>query len=154
MASHVACDLGKGTHAPLPQGIDMKRARRLRIFSLTDNVPMITAWANDSAYEDIFAEQLDNFIQSKDVAFGISGSGNSANVLKGLRLAREKGATTVGLTGFNGGKMAELLDYAVVVPSQSMQRIEDAHLVLLHLIFLDFRQRVISGHASAQLAAI
>ena len=150
LASHLACDLGKGTHSPKPDSLDLSGVKRLRVFSVTDNVPMITAWANDSQYEDVFAEQIENFIQPNDVAFGISGSGNSPNVLKALRLAREKGAITVGLTGFRGGKMEELLDFAIVVPSENMQQIEDAHLVVAHMVFLDLRQRVTNLSLAAQ----
>jgi D-sedoheptulose 7-phosphate isomerase len=142
LASHLACDLGKGTHAPCPPTLDMSGVRRIKVFSVTDNVPMITAWANDAAYEDIFVEQIENFIRPGDVAFGISGSGNSPNVLKALQLARERNATTVGFTGFQGGKMRNLLDYGIVVPSNSMQQIEDVHLVMGHLVFLNLRDRV------------
>jgi D-sedoheptulose 7-phosphate isomerase len=144
LASHIACDLGKGTHSPCPSNVDMSGVKRLKVFSVTDNVPMLTAWANDAAYEDVFAEQIENFVQPGDVAFAISGSGNSPNVLKALRVAREKGATTVGLTGSLGGKMKELLDLAIIVPSDSMQHIEDAHLVLSHMIFLNVRARIVS----------
>jgi D-sedoheptulose 7-phosphate isomerase len=110
--------------------------------SLTDNVPTLTAWSNDSSYEDVFAEQMVNFIQPRDVAFAISGSGNSPNVLKALALARRVGAVTVGLTGFQGGKMKNLLDCGIVVPADNMQQVEDCHLVLAHLIFLDLRERI------------
>jgi D-sedoheptulose 7-phosphate isomerase len=142
LASHFACDLGKGTHAPCPDGLDMRSVPKVKVFSVTDNVPMITAWANDAAYEDIFTEQMDNFLQPHDVAFGISGSGNSPNVLKALELARRRGATTVGFTGYQGGKMKALLDHGIVVPSNSMQQIEDVHLILAHLVFLNVRDRV------------
>ena len=142
LASHMACDLGKGTHSPQPSGAFLDGVKRLKVFSVTDNVPMITAWANDQGFEDIFAEQIGNFIGPGDVAFAISGSGNSPNVLKALRLARAKGAVTLGLTGMGGGRMKALLDHGVVVPSHSMQQVEDAHLVLAHMIFLSFRQRV------------
>ena len=140
LASHLACDLGKGTHHP--GSLEMSGVKRLKVISLTDNVPMITAWANDSSYEDVFAEQMVNFIQAGDVAFGISGSGNSPNVLKALELAKKAGATTVGITGFRGGKMNALLDWGIVVPSDNMQQIEDVHLVLAHMIFLDLRRRI------------
>ncbi len=140
LASHLACDLGKGTHNPGSLG--MGGVKRLKVISLTDNVPMITAWANDSSYEDVFADQMVNFIQAGDVAFGISASGNSPNVLKALELAKKADATTVGITGFQGGKMNALLDRGIVVPSDNMQQIEDAHLVLAHMIFLDLRQRI------------
>ncbi len=142
LASHMACDLGKGTHCPRPDFMAAKGVKRLRVFSLTDNVPIMTAWANDAAYEDVFAEQIENFLQPGDVTFGISSSGNSPNVLKALKLGREKGAITVGLTGFQGGKMNDLLDCGVVVPSNNIQQIEDAHLVLAHLIFLNLRERI------------
>jgi len=142
LASHMACDLGKGTHCPRPEGIGMNGVKRLKVFSVTDNVPMITAWANDSAYEDVFVEQIGNFIGPGDIAFGISSSGNSPNVLKALRFARAKGAVTVGLTGFEGGKMRDLLDYKIIVPSHNVQHVEDVHLVLSHLIFLNLRERL------------
>jgi D-sedoheptulose 7-phosphate isomerase len=142
LASHFACDVGKGTHAPCPKSLDMHGVRRIKVLSVTDNVPMISAWANDAAYEDIFWEQIDNFVQPRDVAFGISGSGNSPNVLKALQMSRQRGAITVGFTGFQGGKMKDLLDYGIIVPSNSMQQIEDVHLVLSHLVFLNLRDRV------------
>jgi len=143
LASHMVCDLGKGTQCPPPGSLEMTGIRRLKAIALTDNVPMITAWANDSSYDDIFAAQMENFVEPGDVAFGISGSGNSPNVLKALQLAREKGAITVGLTGFQGGKMKDLLDYGIIVPSNSMQQIEDLHLVLAHMIFLNLKQRIL-----------
>ena len=143
LASHMACDLGKGTHSPHPDPHRMKGVKRLKVFAVTDNVPMITAWANDASYEDVFAEQIEIFIEPGDVAFGVSGSGNSPNVVKALKVARDKGAVTVGLTGFQGGKMKSLLDYGIVVPSNLMQQIEDVHLILAHLIFLNLRERVL-----------
>src|SRR6201984_1227771 len=93
LAAHFACDLGKGTAY-------CNGGRRFRVLALTDNLPTLTAWANDSSYEDVFSEQLRNFVQPDDVAIAISGSGNSKNVLNALQLAREVGATTVGITGF------------------------------------------------------
>jgi D-sedoheptulose 7-phosphate isomerase len=128
LASHCACDLNKGT------AIDGKR--HFRVLSLTDNVPLITAWANDANYEDIFSAQLRPLIQANDIAMAISGSGNSPNVLSALRLAREVGAVTLGLGGYRGGKMAALCDVCVVAPSDNMQQIEDAHLCIMHAMFL------------------
>ncbi|HET7841025.1 MAG TPA: SIS domain-containing protein [Terriglobia bacterium] len=139
LASHIACDLGKGL-TPLPAPGE-NGARRLRILSLTDNVPAITAWANDSNYEEVFARQLENFVRPGDIAFGLSGSGNSPNILKALRLARDKGAVTIGFSG-QSGKMIALLDHAAVVPSQHMQLVEDCHLIMMHLVFLDLRARL------------
>ncbi|MGA2415372.1 MAG: SIS domain-containing protein [Candidatus Sulfotelmatobacter sp.] len=134
LASHCACDFGKGTI--------INGNRRFRVLALTDNVPLMTAWANDARYDDIFAEQLRSFLQPDDVVFAISGSGNSPNVLNALAAAREIRAFTVGLTGFQGGKMKALCDLCVVVPSDNMQVIEDAHLSVTHSIFTSFRQRL------------
>lgn len=134
LASHLTCDLGKGT----ANG----SSKRFRVLSLTDNIPLMTAWANDRAYEDIFAEQLVNFVRKDDVAFAISGSGNSPNVLNALRVARTLNATTVGLTGYQGGKMKQLCDACVIVPSDNMQIIEDLHLCVAHAIFSAIRKRI------------
>jgi D-sedoheptulose 7-phosphate isomerase len=141
LASHIACDLGKGTAPAARKEPGAKDARRLRMMSLTDNVPTISAWANDVSYENVFAGQMENFIRPQDVAFAISGSGNSPNILKALRLARAKQARTVGFSG-RGGKMIELLDCAAVVPSTHMQLVEDCHLIMMHIIFLDLRNRI------------
>jgi D-sedoheptulose 7-phosphate isomerase len=95
----------------------------------------LTAWANDASYEDVFSEQLRNFVRAQDVAFAISGSGNSKNVLNALEVAREAGAITVGISGFQGGQMKNLCDICVIVPSNNMQIIEDLHLAMAHSIF-------------------
>lgn len=134
LASHFACDLGKGT-------INESK-KRFRVLALTDNVPLMTAWANDAKYEDIFAEQLANFVRKDDVAFAISGSGNSQNVLNALKLAREAEATTIGLVGYRGGRMKELCDVCVTVPSDNMQIIEDLHLCVAHALFSAVRRKL------------
>jgi D-sedoheptulose 7-phosphate isomerase len=136
LASHFACDLGKGTAY-------CNGGKRLRALSLTDNLPTLTAWANDSSYEDVFSEQLRNFVQPGDVTLAISGSGNSKNVLNALQVAREAGATTVGVSGFQGGEMKSLCDICVIVPSNNMQIIEDLHLAMAHSIF-----RIVYGRIS------
>ena len=140
LASHMASDLGKATHVPGPASL--QGVKRLKVLALTDNVPLLTAWANDSSYENAFAGQIENFIQAGDVALAISGSGNSPNVLRALELARRAGATTIGLAGCGGGRMKALLDCPIVVPSHNMQQVEDAHLVLAHMIFLDLKARI------------
>ena len=134
LASHFACDLGKGTANGSGQ--------RFRVLPLTDNVPLMTAWANDACYEDIFAEQLMNFVRADDIALAISGSGNSPNVLKALKVAREAGAFTIGLTGFQGGSMKDLCDLCMIVPSDNMQIIEDLHLSAAHAIFTVLRNKI------------
>jgi D-sedoheptulose 7-phosphate isomerase len=128
LASHFACDLGKGTAY-------CNGGRRFRVLALTDNVPTLTAWANDSGYEDVFSEQLRCFVQPHDIAFGISGSGNSKNVLNALQVARDAGAITVGISGFQGGEMKSLCDICVIVPSENMQIVEDLHLAITHSIY-------------------
>jgi D-sedoheptulose 7-phosphate isomerase len=131
-ASHFACDLAKGTRQP--------GRRPFRVMALTDNVPLITAWANDTAYDRIFAEQLRPLVQPDDLVIGVSGSGNSPNVLEAMRLAREVGARTIGWSGFNGGRLRELVDVSVVVPCDSMEQIEDVHLIVEHAICTALRQ--------------
>ncbi len=130
-ASHVAVDLVKGL-------VDGKRPR-MKVIALTDNVPLLTAYGNDVSYDRVFAEQLSNFVQPGDVAVAISGSGNSPNVLAAVSLARERGATTIGITGFQGGKLKGMVDQAVVVPSDNMQQIEDAHMIIAHILFVALR---------------
>ncbi len=136
-ASHMMCDLNKGL-------IDGGEARRLKVIALTDNVPLLTAYANDQSYERVFAEQLINFVQPGDVAFAISGSGNSPNVLAGLKTARERGATTLGIAGYQGGKMKPLCDICAVVPSENMQMIEDMHHAMLHSMFTVLREHLLA----------
>ena len=133
-ASHFACDLAKGA-------ICFGKPR-LKAFALTDHIPLLSAWANDSAYEHIFAEQLENFIQAGDIVIGISGSGNSANVLNGVRVAKNKGGITIGFIGFNGGKLKELVDIPVVVPIHNMEQAEDIHLLLGHIITTCLRESI------------
>lgn len=125
-ASHFAADLSKGA---ICEG-----KPRIRAFALTDNIPLLSAWANDTSYENIFAEQLENLIEAGDIAIAISGSGNSANVLNGVKVAEAKGATTIGFIGFDGGKLKELADITIIVPSDNMEQIEDIHLLLGHII--------------------
>jgi D-sedoheptulose 7-phosphate isomerase len=128
LASHLACDLGKGTAY-------CNGGKRFRVLALTDNLATLTAWANDSSYEDVFAEQLRNVVEPRDVAFAISASGNSKNVLQALQVARAAGATTVGIAGCQGGAMKSQCDLCVVVPSDNTQIIEDLHLATAHAIF-------------------
>jgi D-sedoheptulose 7-phosphate isomerase len=142
LASHFACDLAKGT---------VKDSRkRFRVMALTDNVPLMTAWANDAHYEDIFSEQLVNFATAGDIAFAISGSGNSPNVLKALSAARQSGCITTGLTGFDGGRMLPLCDVCIVVPCDNMQMVEDLHLCLAHSLYTCVRSKISRGNSGYQ----
>ncbi|HEX7288697.1 MAG TPA: SIS domain-containing protein [Candidatus Angelobacter sp.] len=125
-ASHAVCDLNKGAAS--------QENHRLKVISLTDNVPLITAWANDAGYENIFSEQLRNYLRPRDVAMAISCSGDSPNVLLGLKTARAMGGTTLGMTGYQGGRIKPFCDICVVVPSDDMRMIEDMHHAVLHAL--------------------
>ena len=107
-ASHAASDLNKG--------VSYGRAKRFRVMSLSDNMATLTAYANDVSYSDVFVEQLKNFLHSGDLVIGISGSGNSPNILKAIEYANQQGAVTVGLCGFSGGKLAGMAQLSVHVP--------------------------------------
>jgi D-sedoheptulose 7-phosphate isomerase len=133
-ASHFALDLAKNTI--------MAGAPRLKAISLTDHVPLITAWSNDTAYEHIFAEQLANLMEAGDVVIGISTSGNSPNVINALTVAKEARAYTVGLLGATGGQIKEIVDAYVLAPGQNIEQEEDAHLILAHLITRHMREVV------------
>jgi D-sedoheptulose 7-phosphate isomerase len=136
LASHFACDLGKGTL------LNHNGEKRFRVISLTDNIPLLTAWANDHGYDHVFAQQLENLVVSSDLVFAISGSGNSSNVLRALEVARRHDARTIGLTGYDGGKMKSLCDVCVILPSDDMQIIEDFHLSVTHAISSVIRGKV------------
>ncbi len=125
-ASHLACDLTKGA--------SINGKPRLRAIALTDNVPLISAWANDSSYENIFAQQLQDQVEPGDIVIGISGSGKSLNVLKAIKVAKSAGAITIGLAGFDGGDLKDIVDLCIVVPDNSIDQVEDVHLVLGHVI--------------------
>jgi D-sedoheptulose 7-phosphate isomerase len=134
LASHLVCDVGKSTI--------VRGQRRFRAVSLADNIPLMTAWANDFSYQDIFAEPLAGLVRQHDRVFAISGSGNSMNVVRGLEVAREAGAKTLVLTGYEGGRVRALADLCLIVPSNNMQHIEDAHLCSAHAIFAALRHRM------------
>lgn len=125
-ASHLACDLAKtvGVHGK----------PRLHAISLADNVPVMTAIANDISYDDVFVEQMSGFWNSGDLAIGISASGNSPNVLKAIKYANDHGGKTIAFCGFGGGKLAEMAHLKVMFSSHNYGVVEDMHLVLNHLI--------------------
>jgi D-sedoheptulose 7-phosphate isomerase len=135
-ASHMAADLGKNTIGP--------NMRRFRIMSLNDNIPLMTALSNDLGYENMFAEQLQNLIQPGDVLIVISGSGKSPNVLRAMEYARSRSAEVVALLGFDGGPAAELADISVLIGSDDYGVVEDAHLIINHILVEYFRSRLAS----------
>ncbi len=108
---------------------------------MTANTPAVTAWANDDSYENIFAEQLENHVEPGDVVIGISGSGRSMNVVKALKLATTRGATTVALTGFDGGLVKDIAHICLTVPNSIMEQVEDVHLLIEHVVTTCLRAR-------------
>jgi D-sedoheptulose 7-phosphate isomerase len=133
-ASHFACDLAKWTIRP--------GARRVRAMALTDNTPVMLAFANDQGYSDIFVEQLMSHYRPGDLLFAISGSGNSANVLQAVNWANEQGAVTVGITGFDGGKLARMARISLHVNNHHMPQVEDVHSTICHALAVEIGLRI------------
>jgi D-sedoheptulose 7-phosphate isomerase len=127
-ASHLCEDLGKGTLH------DFEKQRRLKVMSLTDNTPYILAWGNDTAYDRIFVEQLKNFVEKGAVLIAISGSGNSPNVITAIEYANSHGMKTLGVTGYDGGKLKKIAHHNVHVPSFNMGMVESVHSTLFHYL--------------------
>jgi D-sedoheptulose 7-phosphate isomerase len=136
-ASHFARDLQIGTA--------VEGKPRVKALSLTDNVALITALANDIEYSSIFKEQLVGQINEGDVVIGISASGNSTNVLRAIEFARSQGAITMGLIGFGGGKLKEFTHKFIALSSKDYGQVEDVHLTLDHIISYLVRERIING---------
>ena len=134
-ASHLAQDLAKGTRATTDTTI------HLRAISLTDNLPFFSALGNDEGYDQVFVGQLRTFADEGDLLIAISGSGNSTNVINAVTWAKENGLTTVGVTGFDGGKLKELVDQTLHVPLNDMCTAESVHSILFHYIVLELASR-------------
>lgn len=133
-AAHAVCDLSKTAMVP--------NKRPIRALSLTDNISLITAWSNDVSFEDAFCGQLQQYLDPGDVVIGLTGSGNSRNVVKALRYAKEHGALTIGLLGFDGGEAKKVVNLDLHVPSASYQFVEDSHSMVLHLITLMLKNKL------------
>lgn len=135
-ASHMACDLSKGILR-----YDVDSGGRMKVFSLVDAMAYATAIANDLSYEHIFSEQLRGVVEKGDTVVAISVSGNSPNIIEAVALAKEMKAQTIGLLGFRtGGKLAKMVDCAIIVDSDDYGRCEDVHLMLNH-VFTDWIAR-------------
>jgi D-sedoheptulose 7-phosphate isomerase len=133
-ASHFVCDLAKNTrHDGWPP---------FRVIGLTDNIASLTAYANDEGYHNVFSQQLANLVRPGDIVIGISASGNSPNVLRAIELANKAKAQTIGFTGFNGGQLGDLVDLHINVPSNSIEQVEDIHLMLEHMICKALKEEV------------
>ena len=129
-ASHMVCDIVKGC--------SYEEEKKFKVICLNDNIPTILAYSNDVDYEVIFEEQLKNFVSEGDVVLGISGSGNSQNVINAINFAKSKKAVTIGFTGFNGGRVNEIVDIGLNVPINDMQITEDIHLIINHIFYQIF----------------
>jgi D-sedoheptulose 7-phosphate isomerase len=132
-ASHFVCDMVKGA--------SFNREARFRIMALTDSLSTITAYSNDVGYDCIFAEQLKNFAQAGDVFIAISGSGNSPNVIRAMEYANSIGCNTIALTGREGGKLGPLAKVEIRVREPHMGRIEDAHMIVCHMLCYYFMEQ-------------
>lgn len=139
-ASHAAGDFLKGAS----YGLD----KRFRMVCLNDNLPSMMAIANDIGWEDIFVEPLKNFIGKNDLVIGISGSGNSANVVKALTYAKEQGVSTIAMTGFKGGKIGEIADLHVHAPVMDMEVTEDIHMVIFNIVKKAMMERYLGDNPS------
>jgi D-sedoheptulose 7-phosphate isomerase len=142
-ATHFVCDLAKNTRRDeLPH---------FRVIGLTDNMAMFSAYANDEGYEHVFEAQLANLIDANDIVIGISASGNSGNVLNAMSLAKQHGAVTIGFTGFDGGRLSELVEVNIHVDSHVIEHVEDIHLMLEHMIVKTLKDNLTSATTTLEL---
>lgn len=133
-ASHFVCDLVKNTRK--------EGWPDYRVIGLSDNMAVFSAFANDEGYENVFAQQLASFVQSGDIVIAISTSGNSPNVIKAVELANQAGARTIGMSGFDGGRLGSLVEIHLHVLSNCIEHVEDIHLILEHLICKALREAI------------
>jgi D-sedoheptulose 7-phosphate isomerase len=135
-ASHMANDLMKCTR--------VDHARLLRVISLTDNIAIMTAFANDESYDNIFSAPLEHLLQPNDVLIALSGSGNSRNIIRACEYAIDNCATVIGLCGDPGGILANIATYRVIIPAKLIGQQEDGHLIINHAVSLALRDRMIA----------
>ncbi len=129
-SSHWVCDLMKGTL----QDINDTKEKRLKVISLSDNIPIVSAYANDVSYNSIYSQQLMNLANKDDLLTVITGSGNSQNILEAITAARDLGVYTFGILGADGGKASSICDDKILVPSNNYGIIEDVHLMIGHVV--------------------
>jgi D-sedoheptulose 7-phosphate isomerase len=139
-ASHAAGDFIKGASYGLDQ--------RFKMICLNDNLPSMMAIANDIGWDDIFVEPLKNYVEPGDVVIGISGSGNSRNVLKAIAHAQSIGAITIGMTGFSGGKLKSMVDISVHSPADDMEVAEDVHMAVFNMVKKGMMSRLMGDNPS------
>jgi len=132
-ASHFACDMNKG--------VGHGKSKKFKVVCLNDNIPILLAYANDISYNDVFMEQLKNFVQAEDLVIGVSGSGNSENIVRAVSYANERGIATFGICGFDGGSLKNVAQNSLVIDCDDMQKIEDTHLIIFHCAMQWFNTR-------------
>ena len=140
IANHLACDCLKGIRAGT--------AIRPRVCSLSTTIELITAIANDISYDDVFSYQLDSLGQPGDLLIAISSSGSSPNIVKALKLAKEKGLKTLAFTGFGGGESVKVADVSLHVQAENYGVVEDVHQSLMHLLAQYTRHRNLTDPAT------
>ena len=133
-ASHLPADFQKN--------VFLEGGKPWECMSLVDSIPLLTAWSNDTNYANVFAGQARCWLRPGDLLVAISGSGNSPNILAAVEAAHDAGATTIGWSGFGGGKLSKLAQHTIVLQSTNMQMVEDIHTVIGHLIFTEIRDRI------------
>ena len=142
-ATHFTCDLLKPTHTPGEE--------RFKAICLNDNVPVMSAWINDVGWDHLYVGQLENFMQKGDILVGFSVHGGSLrdedamwsqNMLKAIKFAKEKGAKTIGIAGFDGGAMKKYCDVCIVVPEESTPHVEGLHMVVHHAIISALKKKM------------
>lgn len=144
-ASHWVNDLAKHTVVNDDKTQVVASDRRLKVLSLVDNLSLLTAWSNDMGYEQAFVQQLANWVGPGDVVIGISGSGNSKNILAAFELANARGATTFALVGTDGGRMKQVAHHSILVPSWDILAVEDVHSSITHMVTGALRLRIQSS---------
>lgn len=132
--SHMVNDLQKN--------VGLTHGKPVKALCLNDCSPLVSAWANDSAWSDVFAPQVATWGEPGAALVAVSGSGNSQNVLKAVQVACSIGMKTIGLSGFDGGRLAKEVDMSIHVPTDSMQQAEDVHMIILHMLFLGLMERI------------
>lgn len=130
-ASHLVADFQKI--------VSQEGKQPFRCMSLGDTLPLLTAQANDEEYSAVFARPLEVWGETGDLLIALSGSGNSLNVLRAVATAKRRGIKTIGMTGFDGGKLAKAVDLNLHIPANSMQRVEDLHMIIGHCLFVHLR---------------
>lgn len=135
--SHIVADLQKN--------VFLHCGRAMRTICLTDSAPLLTAWGNDTRYDNVFAGQVECWAKPGDLVIAVSGSGNSPNIIHGIEAANRLGAVTFGLAGFGGGKLKDSAQACIVLDCHHMQLVEDVHMSILHAAFLALIERIAPG---------